>query len=90
MMRFEASAISSLPRWLLVLGEAPLLGSGKLEDLLQAFCLGCQDALTKVGEPVITPSLVVECRIRAFIPLDNQSFRKHLLDRTVERSRPKA
>src|SRR5579859_1846220 len=90
MMRFEGSAMSSLPRWLVVLGESPLFGSGHLQDMLQALCLGCQDALTKVGEPVVAPSLVIECWIRAFIPLDNQSLGKHLLDRTVECPWPKA
>ena len=67
-----------------------MFSTGHQQDLLQAFYFSCEDALTKVGKPIVTPSLVIKGRIRAFIPLDNQSLRKHLLNRTVESSWPKA
>src|SRR5207253_10231629 len=68
----------------------PLFGPGNPDDMFQAFCLRCEDASAKVREPVVAPSLVVECRIGALIPLDNQSLPEHLLDRTVECPRPEA
>src|SRR5689334_906659 len=88
MMRADASAMRGLPRWSLVPGEAPLLRSRNLENMLQALDLGGEDALTEVGEPVVAPPLIVEFRIGAFIPLDDQSLCKHLFDRTVECPRP--
>src|SRR6266566_9177039 len=63
--------------------------SGDNQSILQASDL-CQDHLTtKLGQTVIVAAFIIECGIRPDIRFLDEAIFYHMLDRAIQRGRPK-
>src|SRR5215472_15548215 len=47
--------------------------------------LGQSDLLAESGQSIVTPALVIQLRVGAFVRLDNQAIDQHFFDGAVER-----
>src|SRR5690606_37233973 len=60
------------------------MGDG--DKLRQAIHFRLRGSYPQLSQTVVAAALVVQCRIGAFVRFLNQTIRKHLLNRTVERA----
>lgn len=60
------------------------MGDG--DKLRQAIHFRLRGSYPQLSQTVVAAALVVQCRIGAFVRFLDQTIRKHLLNRTVERA----